>query len=85
MFGAGPTFWAFALPYGDKAQQVNISDTAATAAAVGRVVQVGVDFIKVYALFDSIRLPPLMRAAAQYKLPVEGHAQPRSHWPRRPP
>ena len=76
MIGAGPTFWAFALPYGDKAQQVIITDTAATAAAVGRAAQAGVDFIKVYAGFDSIRLPPLMRAAAQYKLPVVGHAQP---------
>ncbi len=76
MIGAGPTFWAFDLPYGDTAQKVVVRDSAETAAAVNRAARAGVDFIKVYAGFDSIRLPPLMRAAAQHKLPVEGHAQP---------
>lgn len=34
------------------------------------------DFIKVYAGFDGTRLPRLMRAAAQHRLPVDGHAPP---------
>ncbi len=76
MIGAGPTLWAFSLPYGDTQQQVLVTDTAETEAAVSRLAEAGVDFIKVYAGFDSTRLPRLMRAAAQHQLPVVGHAQP---------
>lgn len=75
MIGSGPTFWAFSLPYGDKAQQVIVLDSAATDAAVARAAAAGVDFIKVYAGFDSTRLASLIRAARRYTLPVEGHAQ----------
>jgi len=76
MLGAGPTFWAFALPYGDKQQQVIVADTADTDAAVGRMADAGVDFIKVYAGFDRTRLPGLMAAARRHGLTVSGHPQP---------
>jgi len=76
MIGAGPTFWAFALPYGDKQQQVIVIDPADTDAAVDRVADRGVDFIKVYAGFDRSRLPQLVAAARRRGLTVAGHAQP---------
>jgi len=76
MIGAGPTFWAFALPYGDKQQQVIVIDPADTDAAVDRVADRGVDFIKVYAGFDRTRLPQLVAAARRRGLTVAGHAQP---------
>jgi len=76
MIGAGPTFWAFALPYGDKQQQVIVTDPADTDAAVDRVADRGVDFIKVYAGFDRTRLPQLVAAARRRGLTVAGHAQP---------
>jgi hypothetical protein len=75
MIGAGPTFWAFSLPYGDKRQQEVVADSAAIEAAVGRVATAGVDFIKVYAGFDRTRLPWLVAAARRHGLSVVGHAQ----------
>ncbi len=76
LIGAGPTFWAFALPYGDKQQQVIVTDPADTDAAVDRVADRGVDFIKVYAGFDRTRLPQLVAAARRRGLTVAGHSQP---------
>ena len=76
LLAAGPTFWAFALPYGDARAKVVITDTATTRTAVDSVAAADVDFIKVYAGFTPDRLRLLVDAARRRGLTVAGHAQP---------
>lgn len=73
---AGPAFWAFRLPYGDKSQQEIVEDPAQTQAAVDRAVEAGADFIKVYAGYEPQRLQRLAEAARARGLVLAGHAQP---------
>jgi imidazolonepropionase-like amidohydrolase len=76
LLAAGPTFWAFTLPYGDATAKVTVTDTATTQAAVDSIAAADVDFIKVYAGFTPDRLRLLVDAARRRGLTVAGHAQP---------
>ncbi len=76
VLSSGPTFWAFALPYGDANQKMQVEDPAGVDAAVDRLADAGVDFLKVYAGFNTSRLAQLMGAAQRRQLRVAGHAQP---------
>lgn len=72
---AGPTFWTFALPYGDASGQLVTPDAAAMTTAVNRLADTGANFIKAYAGFDAARLTALVEAARARGLTVAGHAQ----------
>jgi imidazolonepropionase-like amidohydrolase len=73
---AGPALWTFTMPYGDASQKVVLDDPATIPATIAALRASGIDFLKVYAGFDTEQLTLLAAAARTKRLAMAGHAQP---------